>query len=99
MKDFYIKLIKAAIILILLIVFVFLLADCKMENEKLRLKVSLLQDDLEKTRVETREIRKAYAAILIRLLAEKRTTSSEISSHLSTEEFEIFTAIQKGTKY
>ena len=99
MKDFYIKLIEAAIILILLIVFVFLLADCKMENEKLRLKASLLEDNLEKNQIEAQEIRKAYAVILSRLVAENRITSAEISSYLTTKEYEIFNSIKNDLKY
>ena len=89
MKDFYIKLIEAAIILILLIVFIFMLADCKMEGEKMRLKISLLEDENEKLRIETQEVRKAYSAILTRLIDEKRLTITEISTLLPAKEYEI----------
>lgn len=94
MKDFIIKLTEAAIILILLILFIFVLADCKMESEKLRLKIALLEDENEKLRIETQEIRKAYSAILTRLIDEKKVSIIEISSLLPAKEFEIFTTIQ-----
>jgi hypothetical protein len=96
MKNFYIKLAEAAIILVLLIVFIFLLVDCKMEGEKMRLKIAILEENQEKKLIETQEIRKAYSSILIKLVDENRITIAEISSSLPGKEFEVFTEIQNG---
>ena len=98
MKDFYIKLIEAAIILVLLIVFIFVLVDCKMDSEKMRLKISLLEDGNEKLRIETQEIRKAYCTLLIKFIEENKVTAAEISSSLPAKEFAVFTTIQNEQK-
>ena len=98
MKDFYVKLGEAAVILILLIIFIFVLADCKMDSEKLRLKNSLLQDENEKLRIETQEIRKTYCALLIKLSEENKVTLKEISSSLPAKEKEVFKTLQSRKK-
>ena len=94
MKNFYVKLGEAAIILILLIVFIFVLADCKMDGEKMRLKISLLQDENETLRIETREIRKTYYALLNKLIDENKISIEEISSSLPVKEWEVFNTLQ-----
>jgi len=94
MKDYFIKLTEAAVILILLILFIFVFADCKMDSEKLRLKIELLEDENEKIGIETQEIRKAYSAFLARLIDENRVTISEISAFLPAKEFEVFSTLR-----
>lgn len=98
MKDFYVKLGEAAIILTLLIVFIFVLADCKMDREKMRLKISLLLDENEKLRIETQEIRKTYFTLLIRLIDENKISIEEISSLLPAKEWEVFDTLQSKKK-
>ena len=94
MKDFYVKLGEGAIVLILLIVFIFVLADCKMDNQKLRLKISLVQDENEKLIIETQEIRKTYFALLSRLIDDNKVSREEISSSLPAKEWSLFTSLQ-----
>ena len=98
MKDFYVKFGEAAIVLILLIVFIFVLADCKMDNQKLRLKISLVQDENEKLIIETQEIRKTYFALLIRLIDDNKVSREEISSSLPAKEWEVFNTLQSKKK-
>ena len=98
MKDFYVKLIEAAVVLVFLIVFIFVLADSKMESEKLRLKISLMEDENEKLRIESQEIRKVYSALLIRLVNQNKVTIKEISASLPAKEWEVFNTMQSKKK-
>jgi len=95
MKEIFSKLITLAIAMVLFIIFIFLFVDCKIENEKLRLKIALLEDKNEKIQIESWEIRKTYSTLLGELIQNHKMTLEELSSILPKQEIEIFIKSQE----
>ena len=90
MKEMLSKLIPLAVIMILFMIFIFLYADCKIENEKLQLKVALLEEENEKIQIESGEIRKTYTRFLVELIHSRKMTLEELSELLPRPEMENF---------
>ncbi|UCF64731.1 MAG: hypothetical protein JSW33_02530 [bacterium] len=95
MKEIFSKLFILAFVMVLFLIFIFLFVDCKIENEKLRLKISLLEDENEKIQIESMEIRKTYSSLLGELIRNHKITLAELSTVLPKQEIEIFLKTQK----
>ena len=88
MKNIILKLIQISLIFLTVILFLFLLVDCKMECEKLRLQVSLLRDENEKLRVESIELQKHFDRTFISLIEQNKIRIKDLTSILSDKEIE-----------
>jgi len=90
MKEMLSKLMPLALVMILFMTFIFLYADCKIKNEKLALKVALLEEENEKIQIESGEIRKTYSRFLKELIHSRKVTLEELSELLPQPEMEYF---------
>ena len=88
MKEIILKLIQISFIILMIILSLFLLVDCKMDNEKLSLKISLLRDDYEELNIETEEMRKYYAKAFYHLVEQNRITVDDLITLLPEKEIQ-----------
>ena len=72
----------------MVILWLFLLVDCKMENEKLSLQVSLLRDDYEKLEIETQKMRKHYARAFYQLVEQDKPVLDDLTPILPEREIQ-----------